>query len=294
MPSPSDLEYFVEVSSTLNLSRAAERIGISQPTLSLAIKRLEENVGVPLLNRSKRGVNLTQAGIQLLTHIRELLQRWETVRGQALSSIQEDQGSFTIGCHPAVGIYTLPGFMPDLLEKYPKLDLHLTHDLSRKILERVVSMEIQVGIVVNPVQHADLVIRRLCVDEVTLWVGPGERTIQKLLNGQAVLICDPELIQTQTILNKLKKNGVAYRQILGSSSLEVIAELTASGAGIGILPERVAKFVGGGKLRRVAHSPSVKDEISLVYRVENKGVRALQTIVNHIQKAFGKSRTFSD
>ena len=61
VPSAAELEYFLEVSSTLNLSRASERLGISQPSLSLAIKRLEQSVGTELFIRHKHGVTLTQA-----------------------------------------------------------------------------------------------------------------------------------------------------------------------------------------------------------------------------------------
>ncbi len=62
IPSPTDLKYFMEVAQTQNVSRAAERLGISQPSLSLAIRRMEQSVGAPLLIRSKRGVTMTQAG----------------------------------------------------------------------------------------------------------------------------------------------------------------------------------------------------------------------------------------
>src|SRR5690606_24197905 len=110
----------------------------------------------------------------------------------------------------------------------------------------------------------------LCSDEVTFWVGKGDKEIQNFRTGNAVLICDPELIQTQSLIKKLKKSGIQYRRILASSSLEVIAELTASGAGIGILPGRVATLASRQGLRRVPKAPAVQDEICLLYRVENK------------------------
>ena len=77
MLSQAELKYFLEVANTKNLSRASERLGISQPTLSVAIKRLENSIGTELLIRQKRGVALTQAGKQLLIHAKQLLQYWE-------------------------------------------------------------------------------------------------------------------------------------------------------------------------------------------------------------------------
>ena len=133
LPNPSDLHYFIEVSSRENLSRAAERLGISQPSLSLAMQRLEDSVGTKLLNRSKKGVQLTKAGKSLLVHSRELLQKWEEVRSGALASEQLVQGTYRLGCHSSVAQYTLPLFLKNLLVKYPQLDIQLKHDLSRKI-----------------------------------------------------------------------------------------------------------------------------------------------------------------
>src|SRR5579862_1970744 len=125
LPSPAELAYFLEVSATLNLSRASERLGISQPSLSLAIKRLEETLGTSLFVRHKRGVTLTQAGKQLLLYARQLLQYWENTKSKVLASQQEVQGCFTLGCHSTVAIYMVSGFLSDLLENHPKLEIHL-------------------------------------------------------------------------------------------------------------------------------------------------------------------------
>jgi DNA-binding transcriptional LysR family regulator len=282
MPMPADLNYFIEVANTLNISRAAERIGISQPSLTLAIQRLEHSIGAPILIRSKKGVTLTQAGKQLLVHARALLQHWDTVREGALASMSEIQGRYSLGCHASVALYSLPNLLPDVLEKHPNLEVKLTHDLSRKITERVIQMELDVGIVVNPVKHPDLVIRKLWDDEVTFWVGKGDRQIQDFRGGNAVLICDPDLIQTQDLVTKLKRSGIQYRRVLSSSSLEVITELTASGSGIGVIPGRVAGLTLRKGLRKVPKAPVFCDEICLIYRTENKSVGAVQYIAEQI------------
>ncbi len=286
MPSPADLDYFVEVAATSNISRAAERLGISQPSLTLSIQRLEQAIGTPIFIRSKKGVVLNQAGRQLLSRARDLLQHWDDVKSSALASTQEIQGRYTLGCHPSVALFSLSSLLADLLEAHPDLEIKLMHNLSRKIAEQVIQMEIDIGIVVNPVRHPDLIIRKLCSDEVTFWVGKGHRGIQDFQDGKAMLICDPDLIQTQDLLKRLKKKGLRYRRILASSSLEVIAELTANGAGIGIIPGRVAAFNATKGLRRVPKAPSFYDEICLLYRVENKGVKSIQAIAEQITRNF--------
>lgn len=286
LPSAAELKYFLEVSNTLNVSRASERLGISQPSLSLAVQRLEKSMGTPLFIRHKQGVTLTQAGKQLVSHARQLLQYWENTKSEALASQQKVQGYFTLGCHSTIAIYLVSGFIADLMENHPKLEIHLKHDISRRITEQVINLSIDIGIVVNPFKHPDLIIRKLCDDEVTFWVGEGEREIQDIHSRQAIILCEPDLTQTQSLLKKCKQLGVVSERIMTMNSLEVVASLTANGCGIGILPTRVAKAMYPDKLKRVPKSPIYSDEVCLVYRNENRSVQAIQTIANIIKDVF--------
>lgn len=291
LPSAAELEYFLEVSASLNLSRASERLGISQPSLSLAIKRLEQTIGTPLFIRHKHGVTLTQAGKQLFLHARQLLQYWDHTKSRALASQQEVQGYFTLGCHSTIAIYMVSKFLPDLLDKYPKLQVHLKHDISRKITEKIINLSIDIGIVVNPLKHPDLIIKKLCEDEVTFWIGEGKRNIQNIYSKEAIILCDPDLTQTQTLLKKAKKFGIVSDRIITTHNLEVIASLTANGCGIGILPGRVAQSLYPDKLKKIP-KPVYFDEICLIYRNENRNVRAIQAIGNTIKSLF-TSHTYS-
>jgi DNA-binding transcriptional LysR family regulator len=288
LPSAAELVYFLEVSNTLNLSRAAERLGISQPSLSLAIKRLEESIGLPLFARHKHGVTLTQAGKQLVVHARQLLQYWEKTKSVALASQNEVQGHFTLGCHSAIAIYLVSRFLPDLLESHPKLEIHLKHDISRRITEQVINLSIDIGIVVNPIKHPDLIIRKLYDDEVTFWVGEGRRNIQNIHSQQATILCDPDLTQTQSLLKKSKNMGFTSNRIITMGSLEVVAHLTAKGCGIGILPTCVANALVPNKLNRITRAPVYSDEICLIYRNENRDVQAIRVIANAIKEKFKK------
>jgi DNA-binding transcriptional LysR family regulator len=280
MPSPADLTYFIAVAELQNLSRAAERLNISQPSLTLAMRRLEDSMGTPLLIRHKRGVSLTKAGKQLQTYARHLLQQWEMVKTETLASVHDVQGSFTIGCHPSVALYSLPRFLPKLMAEHPKLNIKLKHDLSRHITEQVINLSVDIGIVVNPARHADLVIKKIANDKITLWqskhrAGP--------ITPDTILICDPELVQTQVILKKLKKQGIEFNRVMPTSSLEVIADLTEAGNGIGILPGNIAKL---HQVTAVAKAPFYDDDICLIYHGQNRDVKALQVIADAIKKAF--------
>ncbi|MCX6124445.1 MAG: LysR family transcriptional regulator, partial [Proteobacteria bacterium] len=257
MASPSDLQYFFETAGTLNLSRAAERLGMTQPSLSQSIQRLEHSLGEAVFIRHKRGVTLTPAGRQLLAHTRALLQSWEEVKSKTVASMREIRGTFTIGCHPSVARYALIPFMSKVLD-HDELEIHLVHDLSRRITEQVIGSEIDIGLVVNPVKHPDLIIQKLYDDEVTFWSLQPSR--QESPRKPTTLIFDPNLIQTQTLLKKAEKAGISVQRTMQSSNLEVVASLTSAGCGIGILPTRVANLAPK-KLTRISGAPIFKDEI---------------------------------
>lgn len=291
--SPTEILYFIEVANTNNLTRAAERLGIAQPSLSLAIQRIESSLGTKILSRSKTGVSLTKAGAQLLIYSKNLLQSWEELKYKTIAAESEVQGAFTLGMHPSVALYTSGGFIPKILEQNPKLIIQFKHDLSRKISEQIISAQIDIGIVINPIQHPDLIITKLCTDIVTVWNSSNPNKInQDITTGKAVLICDPELAQSQDILKQIKKAKIQFDRIIPTNNLELIAELVKNGAGIGILPTRVANFSSNTKLKKIDDAPEYLDELCLIHRFETKNIKSVQVIKDHIKGFFNKSRPY--
>ena len=286
--SPADLTYFVEIARNLNISRAAERLGISQPSLSQAVQRLEASVGTELLIRSKRGVYLTQAGKQLFVHAASLLQSWEDIQAETLASVEKVQGTYSIGCHTSIALNVLSGVLPKMMQEYPKLNISLEHDVSRNITEDVISLKTDMGIVVNPVAHPDLIIHRLYQGEVTLWMCQNKTyATQDILTGKAVLVCDPSLMRTQSLIRQCEEQNIRFSRIVSSNSVEVIADLTANGCGIGILPANAA-LRARQKLMRVDNAPAFYDDHCLLYRVENKPVQTIQVLSAKIREYANK------
>ena len=288
-PSPTDLHYFLEATNTQNFSRAAERLGVTQPSLSLGIQRLEANLGEKVFLRSKRGVTLTPAGKLLLIQTQNLLEVWNGVRADARGSMKSIKGNYTIGCHPSVALYSLSLFLPKVLLDHPDLRVNLVHDLSRKITEGVVTSKIDLGIVVNPNRNPDLLIKKLADDDVGFWVRDGKKkeSFSDRDDKGRILIFDPDLVQTQVLLKKAAKSGFNATRLIESRSLEVIAELTASGCGIGVLPSRVAER-SSKKIVLLAGAPLYRDEICLIMRVENRSVAAIRCLAEAVAVGFSR------
>ncbi|MFK8136886.1 MAG: LysR family transcriptional regulator [Bdellovibrionales bacterium] len=283
-PNFSDLKYFIDVSKTGNISRSAERLGISQPSLSLALKRLEQATGVALLSKGRSGSQLTKAGQKFLVRSKNLTEEWSLLTSDLQNNSTDIQGKYSIGCHASVAQYCLSHFLPQLTIKYPKLEMELQHGLSRKITEKVISGTIDFGIVVNPVRHLDLVIQKLYKDEVKFWTAKKPSKNQNRDHGQLTLVCDPELVQSQKLLQELKKKNLIFDRVITSSSLEVISQLCSEGTGIGIIPQTIAKQ--SKKLKVFDENlPVYKDQISLIHRADRNLNPSSRIIIESMKKA---------
>lgn len=279
LPSSSELIYFLEVARTLNLTSAARLLGITQPTLTLAMKRLEHSLGAELFIRSKKGLTLTNEGIILLKQAKSLLSSWQALESEVRDHQTQVRGKLSLGLHQSVALYTLPHVLPSLLSKHPLLEIELSHDLSRKITERVVDLDLDVGLVINPLRHPDLVMVKLGTDRVSLY-GPAKKEVQKRI------ICDSNLLQAQFILKKMSKGPFKDYPLLTTSSLEVASELCAQGLGLSVLPGRVAQQQKHLQLQALLDSPTFEDELYLIYRIEKKGQPGVEALNHELKKAF--------
>ncbi len=271
----SDLKYFIEIAQTGNMTRASERLGVTQPSLSLALQRLEEKVGATLIERSQKGSHLTRQGQALLVASKRMLQEWERETRMIVQGQETPIGKYVIGLHSTVAQYTLDKFIPSMLNLFGDIEFDFIHDLSRIMTERVISRECDLALVMNPVAHPDLVLTKLLSDEITLFKHPQYK-------GDT-LLSDPSLKQTQDLLKSIRKTFPFKREV-HSSSLEVLRLLAANKAGAALLPKRVAEIAP--ELKMVSGSPVFKDELYLAYRVERKKEESFKKIIGMIKESF--------
>lgn len=269
LPNPWDLYYFQEIALTQNLSRAAERLAVSQPALSLAVKRLEDQLGAKLFTRKRDGLELTDAGRILLRQSHSLLEGWQKMTVDITKSQTGVSGRFRLGCHASVAMYALRNVVPTIYRKFEDIELQLMHGLSRVVAEQVISGSLEFGLVINPIQHPDLVIHKILKDEVGFWKSSG--------GSEDVLIYDPALLQSQNLLKKVKKT---FRRTIISDNLEVIAMLAKGGAGTAILPGRVAE---NHDLKRVKVNFNFEDTLAFIYRGDLIKTAAIRALIDELK-----------
>jgi DNA-binding transcriptional LysR family regulator len=269
----TEIEYFTEVYQTRHISKAAIRLGVTQPTLTLSLQKLEDKLGTRLFHRTKQGVVPTEQGTLFYRKSHTLLDCWGEVHKGVHRSTTEIFGRFRVGCHQSVGAYTLPKFLDQLQSQAPGIEIELIHDFSRKITEGIVSYQVDIGFVVNPTRHPDLVLKKLGDDRVLFWKKRGATELPKRI------FADVNLIQMQDILGKTHSKDFKGWGLISTPSLELIRTLTLGGQGIGILPERVAKADGADLVPYDPGLPTFEDKIFLAYRKDVLSSKAGRELV---------------
>ncbi|MCB9706961.1 MAG: LysR family transcriptional regulator [Myxococcales bacterium] len=291
----NQLRYFREIARLGSMSAAARALKVSQPTLSVAMRQLEESLRSKLLLRHRGGVNLTAAGDELLVHAEEIFAAIDRAAA-AVAGLERDLvGNYVLGCHESLGAYFLPRFLPGFLREAPQIALTLHSASSGDVLRAVVDREIPFGLVVNPASHPDLVLVRLFRDAVDLFVaaaddapapagaayyGPEGCYTADLAVAAALLRDRPLMFagrvqQCAWLMDQLAERDVVPRRLLSCGDFELVKSLALAGVGAAILPRRIAAYGHEGRLRRLHHElPIYPDQICLIYRADLPKTRA--------------------
>lgn len=277
------LRYFQLTATSQSMSAAARKLGISQPTLTVAIRQLEKHLGTTLFLRERNGVRLTSTGEVLLRHATQLLSLVEHAEQDVRDLESDEVGSFVLGCHEALGAYFLPGFMPAFLRQAPRIELNLWNGTSPAVTEAILDRRVDFGLVVNTRPHPELVILPLFEDAVDFFVAAprqGEPEVTEEEEAHRRLRAGPlifaaHMAQSQKLRDQLAAEKLLQGRMLPCGNLELVKSLTLGGVGVGMLPRRVAAYGQEGRLRRLHPSlPFFHDAISLVYRADGHRTRA--------------------
>ena len=156
-----DLRYFVALADTRHFGRAAERCFVSQPTLSAQIKKLENYLGVQLIERQPRRITLTETGARIVPLARRMLQESDEIVSLARNEHDPLSGKLNVALIPTIGPYLLPLVMRRLRKKLPRLKLMLYEYQTQPLLEKLRAGDIELGILALPVPLDGLEVREL-------------------------------------------------------------------------------------------------------------------------------------
>lgn len=279
-PDLNDLRYFLEVKARGSLTSAARALGVSQPSLTAAMQRLERHFGTKLLQRDHSGTELTVTGRALANDTVELFEVLARAERRVSGLEDAESGRFTIGCHESLGAYFLPAFFQEFFAAHPGIDVAVHNASSGNVRDAVLERHVDFGLVVNPRPHPDLVQVHLFDDAVDFFVAPKKQGARKaspakdLEAALAIVSRGPvvhasRVLESQELIGKLEAMGAKIDRSIACGDFELVKSIALSGVGVGILPRRVASYGhDGGLVRLHPELPHFSDKIFLVFRAD--------------------------
>jgi LysR family hydrogen peroxide-inducible transcriptional activator len=238
-----DLRYFVALADTRHFGKAAERSFVSQPTLSAQIKKLENYLGVQLIERQPRKVSLTETGQKILPLARRILQESDEIVSIARHEHDPLSGKLKVALIPTIGPYLLPLVARKLRKQLPQLKVMLYEYQTEPLLARLREGDIEVGILALPVPHDGLETRELYEEPFTVAM-PNQHPLAKKstvkiedLAGENLLLLEDGHCLRDQALDVCSKIDVKENEDYRATSLETLRQMVAAGLGITLLPE---------------------------------------------------------
>jgi LysR family transcriptional regulator, hydrogen peroxide-inducible genes activator len=258
-----DLGYLVALADTRHFGRAAERSFVSQPTLSAQLKKLEEYLGVQLIERAPKRVALTAAGQEIVERARRILESSDEIIELARGHRDPLAGRLKVALLPTIGPYLLPNVAAKLRKQLPRLELMLYEYQTDTMLEKLHSGEIDVGILALPVTMDGLDSQVLYKEPFTVAMPSHHKLSGKTsikvedLNHETLLLLEDGHCLRDQALDVCSGTAVHEKQDFRATSLETLRQMVASGVGITLLPELAGRGAYGNA-RGVVIKPFAK------------------------------------
>jgi len=287
-----DLEYLVALAETRHFGRAAERCHVSQPTLSAQVRKLEDSLGVTLVERRPRKVALTVAGEAVVERARRMLRDAEDIQALGRASQDPLAGQLRVGFIPTLGPYLLPRVAPRIARALPKLQLMLYEYQTAALVERTVRGEIDLAILALPADTKGLVTRSLFAEAFLVAMPEHHRLTAKKrvkasdLSGEKLLLLEEGHCLRDQALEVCARAGTE-EQDFRATSLETLRQMVAAGLGLTLLPRLAAEgpFASArGLVVRPFAPPSPNRVIGAAWRRSSSRGKAIAAVCGLIER----------
>lgn len=242
-----DLKYLVALADHKHFGHAAAACFVSQPTLSTQIKKLEDELGVPLVERAPRKVMLTPAGRDAAERARRIVAEVEQMKEAARRSQDPEAGTVRLGIFPTLGPYLLPHVVPRIRSRFPQLELLLVEEKSDVLLSRLREGKLDAGLLALPLQddqlHTEFLFEEpflLAVPEAHPLASRDSLSLGELSNQQLLLLEDGHCLREQA-LDVCRISGANEKSEFRATSLETLRQMVAANVGITLLPTLAVK-----------------------------------------------------
>jgi len=275
----SELRYIVALAQEKHFGRAAERCYVSQPTLSVAIKKLEGELGVPLFERSKNNVSVTPLGERIVHQAQVVLENVRVLEDLAESGKDQLKGPLRIGAIYTIGPYLFPHLIPELQRLAPEMPLYIEENYTGNLRKKIRDGELDMIIIALPFTEADVLTKPLYEEPFEVLLPKGHSWAQhKQINPD--LLPDSDLLllgeghcfrdQVLDMCPALAREKNSHlKAVAEGSSLETLRHMVAAGMGITVLPRSAvgaSSYAPGLLETRPFISPAPSRTVALAWR----------------------------
>jgi LysR family hydrogen peroxide-inducible transcriptional activator len=273
-----DLKYIIAVAESHHFGKAAEHCFVSQPTLSGQIKKLEDELGVAIFERTNRSVEITPVGETILQHARQIVEQADLI--QQLARAQQDPlaGPLRIGAIPTLSPYLMPLILMPLKKKIPQMKLVLSEEMTDTLLQRLQHHEIDAALLATPVEEPDL--EALPLFDEPFWIAYPRKhpfyekekiTLRDLENENILLLAEGHCLakQAMEVCHLTERRNQGELADLRAASLETLIQLVAAGFGTTLVPAlamRGSWTTGSGVVAQPLKIANASRRVALVFR----------------------------
>ena len=294
------LQYLIEVANCGSFSAASEHCFVTQPSLSMQIKALEEELGVVLLDRSKKPVIPTEAGNIVIAQAQETLKAYNTIRESVAELKGETSGKIRLGVIPTIAPYLLHKFIPDFVKQYPRVELEIREMVTADIIEALKRDKIDAALVASGTCGDGILERDLFSDTFYAYVSPSnplfERSnirIEDIDMKDLILLSPGNCMRDQILELCQARRNVPSNYYFESGSLDTLMRIVDCTSSLTIIPEMALEYIPASRknqiktLAKSATSRRIAIAIRRTY-VKTSIIAALEKTINEkiaIEKA---------
>ena len=285
------LRYFLAVARHCHFSKAAAQCNVAQPSLSQQIRKLEEELGGRLFERTRRAVALTPAGRLFRTHAEKILECVAEAEEAMREASGREIGEVSLGVLPTIAPYLLPELLGSFVEKHPGAELVVEEDTTANLVEAVRTGRLDAALVSLPLEDRELLVEPLFVEELLALVPAGHPLARRGRKVRAtdfdglpfVLMQEGHCLGSQA-LSFCQARGLAPMVRFRSAQVETVKALVATGLGVSLVPEMARDKGGSYAVSYLPFAaPAPTREIVLASRAGHAG-RALAKLRSHCRE----------
>jgi LysR family hydrogen peroxide-inducible transcriptional activator len=288
----AQLRYFLTVASQGNFTRAAHELRLSQPALSRAIAKLEQELGQPVFERKPRSIQLTPAGELLRVRAQQVLALVENTKAEITDDGQS--GVVRIAAIPTIAPYFLPTVLKTFAKAYPRATVQVVEDVTAGTIKRCDEGDVDLGIVALPITTKYLLIQELFEEELLVvlptrhpLVNKSRITINDLKPHPFVLLDEAHCLSGQ-IVSYCRRRAVQPVAMERTSQLVTVQELVALNHGVSMIPAMAQRLDNSSRRTyRSVSGPKPKRRIAMIwnpYRFQSRLVARLKDVMRGIKK----------